>query len=76
MKCLHGVASLQSGPKRNLAPRMFGDLWCRVMHSAIRWPVHGSYVCATCGRLYPVPWANPETVSHAGTRRDAPAMIR
>ncbi len=40
-----------------------------------RWPLHGHYVCATCGRLYPVPWANLDTVSHRGSGRDGQAII-
>jgi len=32
-------------------------LWCRVMHDAPMWPIHGSYPCRICGRSYLVPWA-------------------
>ena len=35
-----------------------GDLWCRSMHSAPRWPMHGYYECPDCLRRHPVPWAN------------------
>jgi len=61
MECQPGVVGLQSGARKNAAARILGDLWCRVMHSSIQWPTHGHYVCATCGRLYPVPWANIDT---------------
>jgi len=54
---LSGVVT-SSGTKTGAVAQVFGDLWCRAMHSSIRWPVHGHYVCATCGRSYPVPWAN------------------
>jgi hypothetical protein len=30
--------------------------WCRQMHTSVRWPIHGRYNCATCGRTYTVPW--------------------
>jgi hypothetical protein len=31
--------------------------WCRLMHDAPMWPIHGVYRCRTCGQSYPVPWA-------------------
>ena len=46
---------------------MMGELWCKLMHSSITWPVHGYYACAKCGRLYPVPWANVDGVALADT---------
>jgi hypothetical protein len=33
-----------------------GARWCNLMHGAVRWPIHGQYECATCGRSYSVPW--------------------
>jgi hypothetical protein len=33
-----------------------GALWCKSMHPAPMWPVHGHYQCPTCLRSYPVPW--------------------
>jgi hypothetical protein len=33
------------------------EVWCRLMHDALTWPIHGSYRCRTCGHSYPVPWA-------------------
>ena len=40
---------------RNLAK--LGTLWCRLMHNAPMWPIHGSYQCRTCGRRYRIVWA-------------------
>jgi len=34
----------------------WGDLWCTYMHAAPRWPIHGHYDCAACGRRFLVPW--------------------
>ena len=31
-------------------------LWCRYMHNATMWPIHGRYRCGTCLRDYPVPF--------------------
>ena len=31
-------------------------LWCSMMHSNIRWPINGYYLCPRCKRLYRVPW--------------------
>jgi hypothetical protein len=31
-------------------------LWCKCMHEAPMWPIHGSYRCRTCYRRHPVPW--------------------
>ena len=53
-----GFPQPESGTGSNTAVRTLGDLWCKLMHSSIMWPVHGYYACATCGRLYRVPWAN------------------
>ena len=30
--------------------------WCRRMHKAALWPMHGKYTCARCLRQHPVPW--------------------
>jgi hypothetical protein len=32
------------------------DVWCRLMHPAPMWPVHGHYRCPACWREYAVPW--------------------
>jgi len=32
------------------------ELWCRLMHPAPMWPVHGRYRCRACLREYPVYW--------------------
>jgi hypothetical protein len=34
-----------------------GTLWCRLMHDAPTWPIHGHYRCRTCQRQYLVPGA-------------------
>ena len=36
-----------------------GALWCRLMHNSPRWPIHGQYQCAICGRHHLVQWAVP-----------------
>jgi hypothetical protein len=41
--------------------KMLADTWCTLMHEQPMWPIHGRYECRTCGRQYPVPWAEPET---------------
>ncbi len=33
-----------------------GSLWCRYLHTAVMWPIHGHYSCRVCLRRYPVPW--------------------
>jgi hypothetical protein len=33
-----------------------GVWWCILMHDSARWPIHGHYECASCGRRFPVPW--------------------
>jgi hypothetical protein len=30
--------------------------WCKAVHPAPMWPVHGFYRCRACWRLHPVPW--------------------
>jgi hypothetical protein len=32
------------------------ELWCKSMHPAPMWPVHGYYRCPACHRHYPVLW--------------------
>jgi len=34
------------------------SLWCKCMHEAAMWPIHGWYRCRTCHRRHPVPWAS------------------
>jgi len=31
-------------------------LWCRHMHNAVMWPIHGAYRCRVCHRQFPVAW--------------------
>jgi hypothetical protein len=54
------------------AAAKLGTLWCDMMHDSAMWPIHGQYLCRTCGRSYPVPWAQanwsgsrPPAVRHA-----------
>ena len=46
----------QSKLRLDTAERI-GVLWCRLMHDAPMWPIHGTYRCRICGSAYPVPWA-------------------
>lgn len=42
-----------------------GRIWCRLMHDALMWPMHGEYECRICMRRFPVAWgeAPKKTVS-------------
>jgi len=42
-----------------------GGFWCRMMHQAAMWPIHGRYQCRVCGRGYRVPWAAEHAVQRA-----------
>ena len=66
MRYLPGFVNPESDAGNNAAAKVIGDLWCKFMHSSIMWPVRGYYACATCGRLYPVPWANLQGVALGG----------
>lgn len=48
--------------KRDFQPaaEKLGTLWCTFIHNSPMWPIHGQYECRTCGRHYPVPWAQNE----------------
>jgi hypothetical protein len=35
---------------------MLGYPWCKYLHEAVMWPIHGQYRCRTCLRQHPVPW--------------------
>lgn len=37
-----------------------GALWCFLMHDSPRWPIHGRYECAVCGRQHRVSWTENE----------------
>ena len=39
----------------NLAESL-GEVWCRLTHDSVMWPIHGEYECRSCGRRYGVPW--------------------
>jgi len=34
-----------------------GELWCRMMHREVMWPIHGRYQCRVCFREFLVPYA-------------------
>ena len=36
--------------------KTMGDLWCKLLHDQPNWPMHGHYICRSCGRRYAVPW--------------------
>ena len=42
--------------------------WCRHFHKKVMRPVNGKYVCASCLRDWPVPWAQGDD-SRAGLRQ-------
>src|ERR1700694_1977914 len=55
----------------------FGTLWCDFIHDAPMWPIHGEYECRTCGRRYPVPWAEDRLLPASAKLIAAePARIR
>lgn len=39
-----------------------GRLWCRFLHDAAMWPIHGTYECRVCHRRYGVEWASQGTL--------------
>ncbi len=62
---------LKVTPLNNGAFKMtetIGTLWCRPMHDAPTWPIHGHYRCGTCRRRYLVPWAETSVSAQISTR--------
>ncbi len=64
---------MKNGTIENAGPsELLGEMWCRLAHESVMWPIHGEYECRACGRRYAVPWnaaaAVPETAPVA-TRR-------
>jgi hypothetical protein len=62
---LAGIGRAAIEPK----PRVWagiGQLWCRWAHGGVRWPIHDHYLCSTCMRSFPVPWANRERLHRPG----------
>ena len=43
------------------------EFWCKLMHPAPMWPVHGFYRCPDCWREYPVGWE--EHIAHPDDNR-------
>jgi acetone carboxylase gamma subunit len=33
-----------------------GKTWCSVAHPSPLWPIHGTYRCPTCFRMFEVEW--------------------
>jgi hypothetical protein len=67
VRCLLDFVRPERGREINPGARTLGHLWCSLMH-AIKWPIHGHYRCAICGRVYPVPWEKlPHLDALAGT---------
>ncbi len=58
---------------RNTFGSRIAELWCRLMHPAVMWPVRGYYRCATCLREYPVAWEHSR-LSLASRSSDAPPI--
>ena len=49
---------MSEGPKEEIEfARRLGVFWCRLMHDAPMWPIHGTYQCRICAQSYTVPWA-------------------
>jgi hypothetical protein len=46
-----------------------GDIWCKLMHRAVTWPVHGHYHCRVCWREYPISWEVAPVASAADASR-------
>lgn len=51
----------------------FGEIWCRLVHDSITWPIHGYYRCRVCGRRYPAVWAVPFVPTRSYGRAGLPA---
>jgi hypothetical protein len=49
----------ESGSMKPTQARI-ADLWCRLMHTAPMWPLHGQYECRTCGLRHRVCWEQPQ----------------
>ena len=53
------------------SPSNIGDVWCRLMHDKISWPVHGVYHCLTCGRVHEVTWNQNQLSTGKGRISDS-----
>jgi hypothetical protein len=55
---------MSEGPKPETdLGRRLGVFWCRLMHDAPMWPIHGTYQCRICAQSYTVPWAGNYVLS-------------
>ncbi len=48
------------------------EFWCKTMHPAPMWPVHGRYKCPSCHRVYPVAWERREALVCSPVKAAAP----
>jgi hypothetical protein len=62
----------QASPVWQRAAQRFGTLWCDFTHDSPMWPIRGEYECRTCGRRYPVPWAEDRFLPASGKLIAAP----
>jgi len=52
-------------------PDRISQWWCKTMHTRAMWPIHGRYLCPTCGRVYRVAWeAIPRSSEYAVSLED------
>ncbi len=49
------------------------ETWCKWMHPAPMWPIHGQYQCPKCLRYHPVSWENKE--AEPGTADAVPVPL-
>jgi hypothetical protein len=67
----HGLRSINWVEK-------LGSLWCRYLHAAVMWPIHGHYNCRVCYRQYPVLWEStyaPTTIAIATAAKAGPHTV-
>jgi len=64
----------KSGSQRIHRGGKLGAAWCLTMHDAAMWPIHGEYVCRTCGRHFAVPWAGENFAPAAASRRSVTTL--
>jgi hypothetical protein len=60
-------ALMTTGGLRNDWIEMMRSFWCKCMHEAAMWPIHGWYRCRNCHRRHPVLW---------GSHNHYPAALR
>jgi hypothetical protein len=75
MRRLPDFLSLESPAATTSVTETLGRLWCRMMHASITWPIHGSYKCNACGRLYQVPWVSARNEGNRGSAGLGPQSL-